>query len=164
MSVSAEKTKSPSVATVDVDRTPVAKDIWCYSTKEKAFTWHVVVNHDIHGYVDRVQCKVSGSIHKYKRQNKPVASSSTAKRTVTRSSSTKVAAPAVDIETVWYNGVKAWGTKVVKTYSPQNPLQKGDVLEHPVFGKGVVQARRDNKVDVLFKAGPKTLLNSKPPL
>lgn len=159
--VSAESIKTPSATTVDVDKTPVAKDIWCYSPREKAFTWHVVVNHDINGYVDRVQCKVTGTIHKYKRQNKASSSSSTVKKTLTRSAKTKVAVPAVDLETLWYNGIKEWGSKVVKTYSPQNPLQKGDVLEHPIFGKGVVQARRDNKIDVLFKAGPKTLLSAK---
>jgi hypothetical protein len=62
-----------SKVTTDIDRTPVAKDIWCFSPKEKAFTWHVVINHDAKGYVDRVQCKVTGQIHKYKRQNKPEA-------------------------------------------------------------------------------------------
>lgn len=152
------KTTSPTTTSNDVDRTPVAKDIWCYSAREKAFTWHVVVNHDANGYVDRVQCKVTGSIHKYKRQNKPAPASTGTKRTIVRSKNT---APAIDLEEVWYKGVKQWGNKVVRTYSPSVNFQKGDVLDHPTFGKGYVQGKRDNKIDVLFKSELKTLLSAK---
>lgn len=150
--------KAPPLTPQDIDRTPVAKDIWCYSTKEKTFTWHVVVNHDENGFVDRVQCKVSKTIHKYRRQNKPV--STTLKKVVRKSSSSK-AAPKLDFEELWYRGIRNWSTKVIKSYSPQTPLQNGDVFNHPNFGKGVVHARRDNKIDVLFKEGPKVLLNAK---
>lgn len=54
---------------IDVDKIPVAHELMCYNPKEKANTWHVVVNHDSKGYVDRVQCKVTGVIRKYKKQN-----------------------------------------------------------------------------------------------
>jgi len=151
-------TKPPS----DIDRTPVAKDIWCFSPKEKAFTWHVVINHDAKGYVDRVQCKVTGQVHKYKRQNKPepVRSASTVVRRVGGTSSTtsaKTIESSAVLEENWFAGVKAWGDKPVMTYEPTKFFEKGQVVEHASFGKGVVQIRRDNKIDVLFKVGLKTL-------
>ncbi len=153
-----------SVKTNDVDRTPVAQDIWCYSPKEKAFTWHVVVNHDAQGYVDRVQCKVTGQVHKYKRQNKPEALRSTSgaviRRSATSSGSTSASKSAENsavLEESWFAGVKAWGDRMVPSYGPDKFFDKGYVLEHAAFGKGVVQARRDNKIDVLFRTGLKTL-------
>jgi hypothetical protein len=150
-----------SKPTTDIDRTPVAKDIWCYSPKEKSFTWHVVVNHDAKGYVDRVQCKVTGQVHKYKRQNKPeVLRSSTVIRrsgpTATVSAAKSAQSSAL-LEENWFAGIKAWGERVVGAYAPDKFFDKGHVVEHTAFGKGVVQAKRDNKIDVLFKAGIKTL-------
>ncbi len=141
----------------DVDRTPVAQDIWCYSTKEKAFTWHVVVNHDKDGYVDRVECKVSKTIHKYKKEK--TAKPDAKKRTVTRRkpSSTQIIKTSATLEQSWFDGVKHWGDKVVKDFDPKKYFDEGEVLTHHVFGKGVVQKRRDNRIDVLFRNEIKTL-------
>jgi hypothetical protein len=178
--VSEEKWKSKvTPAVTDVDRTPVAQDIWCYSAREKAFTWHVVMNHDAQGYVDRVQCKVTGSIHKYKRQNKPAAARAkpSAPRVIRRTADGKVvgsspassrtvsreAETSATIEQTWFAGVKAWGDKVVSSYAPDKYYLVGDVVEHASFGKGVVQARRDNKVDVLFRTALKTLPSARKP-
>lgn len=156
------------MSTENVDRTPVAKDIWCYSPREKAFTWHVVVNHDANGYVDRVQCKVSGSTHKYKRQNAPAKTG--ARKVIRRSAgkttgSTRAAAQAQEdaasLEQTWFDGVKAWGDKVVAEFDPKKFFDVGDVFTHKIFGKGVVQKRRDNKVDVLFRNEIKTLPSKK---
>lgn len=178
MSKFESKTTQPNkIPSTDVDRTPVAQDIWCFSSKEKAFTWHVVLNHDAQGYVDRVQCKVSKSIHKYKRQNKSSGLASSSDRKVIRrdSSGAVVKAPSAkaiaakaetsaSLEQTWFEGIKNWGDKPVLTYSPDKFFDKNYVLEHAVFGKGVVQHRRDNKVDVLFKVGLKTLPNARKPL
>lgn len=148
-----------------IDRTPVAQDIWCWSPKEKAFTWHVVVNHNAEGFVDRVQCKVSKVIHKYKRLAKAaVAKNKVASRSITRRTTGKPTAIAKDtvlsagaLEEVWFAGVKKWGEKPPRPYSPKVSFDGGDVLDHVAFGKGVVQKRRDNKVDVLFRTGIKVL-------
>ena len=148
-------------AVTDVDRTPVAQDIWCYSTKEKAFTWHVVVNHDANGFVDRVQCKTSKTTHKYKRQNKEATAtkSKLTTATLTRRASPKAAETSANLEKIWFEGIKAWGQKVVPVYSPQQHYSAKDVLDHPTFGKGVVQARREHKIDILFQTGMKTLMS-----
>ena len=155
-SKSKPETPPSAAAAGDIDRTPVAKEIWCYSTKEKTFTWHVVVNHDAKGFVDRVQCKTSGVIHKYKKQSKTTTS---AKKPSTRKVAPK--APVIDVEAVWHKGVKNWGDKVVKNYTIENFYSPGEVIEHSSFGKGVVQGRRDNKIDTLFLTGMKTLVSIK---
>lgn len=159
--VSDAKTKIKVPASIsDVDKTPVAKDIWCYSTKEKTFTWHVVVNHDANGFVDRVQCKISKVIHKYKRQNKP-ATTPVNKTTKPRKIGSRTPVKAVDTEEMWYRGVRNWSDTDIIPYSPATHFKTGDVFEHPSFGKGVVLGRRDNKIDVVFKTGTKILLSAK---
>lgn len=153
-----------------IDRTPVAQDIWCWSPKEKAFTWHVVVNHDAQGFVDRVQCKVSKTIHKYKRLAKPAATKSkVATRSITRSVKAGASgavskdAPMTSaaLEDVWFRGLKKWGEKPALRYNPKGFFDSSDVVEHPTFGKGVVQKRRDNRIDVLFRDGVKVLPSAK---
>lgn len=156
-----------------IDKTPVAQDIWCWSTKEKAYTWHVVVNHDAKGFVDRVQCKVSKSIHKYKKMaakaaTAPKTASKTGAKTATRKPSTagtaRAAAAAKSsaaLEDLWFRGVKKWGEKPVPKYDPKATYQPDEVVEHATFGKGVVQKRRDSKIDVLFREGAKVLPSPK---
>jgi hypothetical protein len=153
-----EKNIKPNMSLTepDIDRTPVAKDIWCYSPKEKSFTWHVVVNHDSKGYVDKVECKTSHTVHKYKKQNKPA---SAPRKTAASKSAAKAAEASANLEEIWFEGVKAWGNKVVPNYSPQNFYTNKEVIEHSTFGKGVVQLRRENKIDTLFKTGIKTLFS-----
>jgi hypothetical protein len=147
------------------DRTPVAQDVFTWCTKEKTETWHVVRNHNAQGIVDRVVCKACGSEHRYKRaEAKPAASA--AKRVVVRSASagggTRAAADASSmssamLEETWLKGLKKWGDKSVAPFDPATTFAAGEVLNHEVFGKGVVQSRRENKIDVLFRQGLKTL-------
>lgn len=145
----------------DVDSTPVAEDIWCYSNKEKAFTWHVVVNHNAKGKVDRVECKVSKNIHKYKSTNKKKA---TPKRSIRKiSNSAKAAEASAYSEQSWFAGIEEWGDKPVISFDPKKYLVEDDVIEHKVFGKGVVQKRRDNRVDVLFRTEIKVLPTARKP-
>ncbi len=154
---------------VDVDRTPVAQDIWCYNNQQKAFTWHVVVNHDASGYVDRVQCKTTGTVRKYRRQHKGAVSAPQKKTPVIRRNAlgqlvaskrvarTTNAEKSASLEQIWFEGIKNWGDKDIVTYTPTKFFKLKDVLDHPSFGKGVVQTKRDNKIDVLFRMGMKTL-------
>ena len=146
---------------VDVDRTPVAKEIWCYNPTEKAFTWHVVVNHNSKGLVDRVQCKTTGTIRKYKPQKDapaPGAPGTAVKKPAAKRKSVP-RAPAFDHEKAWHDGIKSWGAKSVASYSADRSLQVKEVFDHPTFGKGVVQGRRESRVDVIFSTGIKTLFS-----
>jgi hypothetical protein len=164
----------PRAKTDNPDRTPVARDLFTYCTKEKIDTWHVVMNHNNNGIVDRVKCKACGSEHRYRSTKMAAAAKKTPVGTtlIKRSngmtmkvdgpstrkmSAAKAAESAADSDKVWLNGLKQWGDREVPAFDPTVPLTIGQVVNHPVFGKGVVQGRRENRVDVLFKDGVKTL-------
>jgi hypothetical protein len=148
----------------DPDRTAVASDVMTMCTKEKIDTWHVVQAHNARGAVERVKCKSCGSEHKYKSKNPlliPRKSSSSPARKVTASqtysAATRSSGSAASIEEGWLAGIKKWGNKEVRDFTPDQSFKVGEVFSHSVFGKGVVQGRRENKVDVLFQEGMKTL-------
>lgn len=150
------------------DRTPVAKELFTHCTKEKHNTWHIVMFHNAQGIVDKVKCKSCGSEHKYKPQalqkSKPSAAATTLLRRIPsapKPSSTS-SSTSQNMEEIWLEGVKKWGEKVVLTYDPTKSFKQGDVFTHEVFGKGVVQARRENKVEVLFRNGMKLLPSPRP--
>jgi hypothetical protein len=153
-------------APVHPDKTPVAQEVKTYCTREKTDTFHLVMNHDRLGFVDRVKCKACGSEHKYKRQSvlkKPAAAPPrtimvrTAAGALTPQAKVEKKGAGALLEEEWFQKIKKWGAKPVKEFSVDEHFTVGEVLNHSVFGKGVVQTRRENKVDVLFQAGLKTL-------
>jgi hypothetical protein len=149
------------------ERTPVAADLFTYCTREKIDTWHVVRNHNAQGIVERVICKSCGSEHRYK---VPVQSESkrslTSSTSIVRRSSASLSSSAPKAKSssssnvlseTWFSKIKAWGEREVKKYNPTVSLDAGEVVEHISFGKGCVEKLRDNKADILFKDGLKTL-------
>ena len=46
-----------------------------------------------------------------------------------------------------------------KPYAPRDRFAEGDVLLHPTFGLGLVKAARQDKIDVIFRMGEKTLVH-----
>ena len=156
--------KTP-VKSTNPDRTAVAQDIFTYCTKEKIDTFHVVMNHNAAGIVDRVKCKACGSEHKYKKAPVPKtpASARTNAGVLLRKPGSDGRGPAAAAATSealtesWLGGLKKWGNKEVRSFDPALYFKVGEVFEHGTFGKGVVQARRENKIDVLFREGIKTL-------
>ncbi len=49
-----------------------------------------------------------------------------------------------------------------RRYSPRETYAEGQVLDHPQFGRGFVSALRDGgKLEVIFRAGPKTLVHGR---
>ena len=149
------------------DKTPVANDIFTYCTKEKIDTWHVVRNHNANGIVDRVVCKACKSEHKYRSQALAAVSGGAKKVAVKRVAGgplgrpKAVAAPTKSLEEIWFSGVKKWGTKEVNPFDSNYHYKAGEVFDHASFGKGVVQLRRENKIDVLFASNVQKTLISK---
>lgn len=152
---------------VSKDRTAVASDIFTFCTREKIDTWHVVVCHNARGIVERVLCKACKSEHRYKPESSSTQSSGNSNVTkrianvparggATASSAAKTSA-SYDI---WFEGIKRWGDKSIPTYQATQRFIEGDVLSHLQYGKGVVQKRRGNKIDVLFQDGPRTFISS----
>jgi hypothetical protein len=58
--------------------------------------------------------------------------------------------------------LKEKDTGKAKAYSPKEKYEPGDVLEHPMFGRGVATAIKEGiKVEVLFESGSKTLIQGR---
>lgn len=51
-------------------------------------------------------------------------------------------------------------TSEARTYSPRERFEDGDLISHPTFGLGLVRGARQDKVDVIFKAGEKVLVHN----
>jgi len=143
-----------AVTSGNPDKTPVAKDIFTYCTREKIETWHIVRNHGASGIVDRVICKACGSDHKYRKKMAAAAPAKSGSRAIVRSAGSPVSSTSSSeaLSASWFSGIKKWGSKPVPEYAASQLFQLGEVFTHPTFGKGVVQGRRDgNKIDVLFQ-------------
>lgn len=169
----ASQEASMSLQKTNPDKTPVAQDLFTYCTREKTDTWHIVRNHDGSGTVDRVICKACGSEHKYRKQTVAAAPKATKTRAVVRTTASgrRVATSAITsassdeaIRDTWFAGLKKWGSKDIGNFDINKGYLVGEVFEHAVFGKGVVQTRRENKIDVLFVEGLKTLPSPRPPM
>ncbi len=153
----------------NTDKAPVAADIFTYCTREKVETWHVVRNHGADGIVDKVICKACGSEHKYRRSAAPKGTSKKAPLTGRmlflkgpgKKPALSAAANSEALMEAWLRSLKKWGDKPLRAFSPDQNFAQGEVLTHSAFGKGVVQVWRENKIDVLFESGIKTLPSKK---
>jgi hypothetical protein len=108
--------------------------------------------------VARVQCNTCNGVHNYK-EAKP------AKVTVARSASPKQAAaprasrkdPGAAERQEWLALRPDMQRERAKEYSMNGSYKVKDLVEHPVFGLGVVQRVVANKVEILFEQGKKLL-------
>lgn len=104
----------------------------------------------------RVQCNTCGGQHNYR-----VPSDA-----VTRATG-RVASPAArDVQKTTrvrlsFEEVLAAKKGPDKVYSPKGLYAVDDLVAHPTFGRGYVEAVRADKVDVVFKAGTRTLVHGR---
>src|ERR1043166_7898005 len=111
-------------------------DSWCGKCK-------LMLAHTIEAMVGekpmRVSCNTCRSQHSYRPQPPRSDSRSAAKREVS-GGSPKSGKP---IGKRYQSLLKAKDAAVVKTYASTNKYEVGDVLEHPMFGRGVATAVKD---------------------
>ena len=72
--------------------------------------------------------------------------------------SERTARPAV---TSWEALLREKDVSRARRYSAKERFSADDVLDHPVFGIGLVQEVRGDKISVAFKADVKTLVHGK---
>lgn len=85
------------------------------------------------------------------------APSSTAAKTVRKAPSPKIRKDALEIEEAWQRSINT-NVAAPRPYAMDAVFAAGDVMEHSVFGLGVVQeVQPPNKVAVLFRDGVKLL-------
>ena len=102
--------------------------------------------------VARVRCNTCGGEHKYRGTSAPARKGSWAP------ASERATRPAV---TSWEALLREKDLSRARQYTARERFQADDVLEHPVFGIGLVREVRGDKISVAFKADVKTLVHGK---
>lgn len=150
-------------------------------TRCNDITGHVVVV-VVEGDILKVECRACGSLHKYyppatpkktavrkevcrvkpgEDRKRAVDSATVASKprpaSSTRTAKPKVRKDAVDVEEVWQKSLNL-NAATPRPFAMDATFATGDIMDHSVFGLGVVQeAEPPNKVSVLFRDGVKML-------
>jgi hypothetical protein len=130
------------------DRTPVAQDIIAMCTKCRMELNHVVIAHNAEGLVERVKCHTCGSEHKYR----PMKKTSTAKNRA-KKASVKKAEPGKEFQML--NDRLA--DKAASAYKMSETYDIDDVIDHRIFGRGIVINTFSQKMEVIFADGTRIL-------
>ncbi len=140
----------------------VGKDIFSVCGK-CGDTWHVIVAMN-EAQVSKVQCKQCSGYHRYRapageanvnRRSSATsrrAAASKAKNAASRRTSAVVTAPQVEPDL----------SRPVRTYTMRDTYEPGERIEHPKFGRGVVESTSSpGKIDVFFQDGRRTLAHGR---
>ena len=129
----------------------LGKDVLSYCGKCKMPTNHIVTTLNKKGTVDKCQCQTCKAVHKYRDPDKPVKTRAT--------KTTKKAG--VSPEVVWNEAMStAKGPSI--PYKMNGDFAKGDIIEHPTFGRGIVEELIDvNKIKVIFEESEKLLAHNR---
>jgi hypothetical protein len=100
----------------------------------------------------RVRCNTCGGEHNYR------SSAAPARKGSWLPASARATRPAV---TSWEALLRQKDLSRARRYSAKERYGADEVLEHPVFGIGLVQEVRGDKISVAFKADVKTLVHGK---
>ena len=129
-------------------------DSWCGKCK-------LVLAHTIEAMVGtkptRVHCNTCKSEHSYKPE-----APNTSRQTRPREPGSTTARQPRPRVSKYQSLLKDSDSSVAKTYSPKDKYELGQVLEHPVFGRGIATAIKDEtKIEVLFEGGSKLLVHGR---
>lgn len=132
-------------------------DSWC--TKCKLVLAHTIEAVSA-GLIKRVQCNTCRGKHQFK-SNEPgtkVLKSSDKSGVKKSPASPKGRAKVNDLERL----MRGRRPEQAAPYSARTHFSKGDLLEHTIFGLGVVVDQRDaQKIEVLFPSGSKVLIHAR---
>jgi hypothetical protein len=139
-------------------RPKAGSDIDAYCSKCDLDLAHVIIAM-VGERVVRVQCKTCRSPHAYRGKQavdgrSKTAPSRMAGKTTTRSSSSRLSE--------FDRAMQGKDLSRAQRYKPATTFAIGDVIDHPSFRFGVVtRLLSDSKIEVVFEAGPKTLVHAR---
>ncbi|PIP90026.1 MAG: hypothetical protein COW01_09095 [Bdellovibrionales bacterium CG12_big_fil_rev_8_21_14_0_65_38_15] len=134
----------------------VGKEVLSFCGKCKLTLAHIIITMKAGDTINKVQCKTCNATHVYKDPSKVKAKKvSTRTRTVSKKANSQES-----ISDLWLTAVGNAKTKS-KDYSPKATFLKGDIVDHPKFGPGVIDKIIDgNKIEVIFRHSIKTLVHN----
>tara|TARA_R110000868_G_scaffold103710_10_gene285471 strand:- start:738 stop:1163 length:426 start_codon:yes stop_codon:yes gene_type:complete len=132
------------------------KEVLSFCGKCKLTLAHIITTMKAGDTIGKVQCKTCGGSHAYKDPSKVKAKKvSTRTRTVSKKATSQES-----ISDLWLAAVGN-ATAKSKDYSPKAKFMKGDIVDHPKFGPGVIDKIIDgNKIEVIFRHSIKTLIHN----
>ncbi len=108
--------------------------------------------------VVKVKCNTCGSDHQFRGEQPLVKPQSfSAPKKAAGPKAPKAAAIAV----AWEDRFRGFDLSRAKKYSAKERFSVDDVIDHPIFGLGLVTAIRDDKVEVSFKQEDKVLVHGR---
>ena len=119
-----------------------------------------VTNHTIvamaDGKIAKVVCNVCGGRHNYRPESP--ANAAAAKRKTTRAAS-MAKAKSAKIEAQYEELLAERNPSKALSYAMTDIYKENDLLDHPLFGLGVITEKvLPNKIEVLFREGSKLLI------
>ena len=112
---------------------------------------HVVIAMKKNGSIGKCECNTCGAVHLYRDPDKPKKT----RTTKTRISKEESAALA-------WNTALAEASASSKPYAMTSEFAIGDLIQHPTFGKGIVQELiNHNKIKIVFESGEKILIHTR---
>ncbi len=138
------------------------KDILSYCNKCKLSLSHTIIVMKDHNTVGKVMCNTCKGVHTFKDPNAGAKKLTPTRRTSSKTGGRKSAsAKAEQIQNKWLTDVNE-SDKASQKYSPRTKFEIGDLVDHPKFGMGIVEATLEaDKIDILFKTGNKILVHNK---
>lgn len=139
--------------------TKVGGDVLAYCTKCKMELAHVIVS-VVDGRPSKVLCKTCRTQRNFRKTaGAPSAKSSPATR-LGMGPKARVPVTAIRTAELWEKKLAEAKVDSAQPYSPKTVYAKGDVIEHPKFGKGLVEEMKGRgKVSVFFRDGDKILVH-----
>ena len=129
----------------------VGKETLSYCSKCKLTLSHIIAAMKDLDTIAKVFCKTCKATHAYKDPNK-----ASKKKVVSHRRKTEMRSNSKD----WEEAMKQ-ASSDFQTYSPKAKFVKGDLIEHPKFGQGIIEKLLDkNKIEVLFKNNRKVLIHN----
>ena len=140
----------------------VGRNIDAFCTRCQLTLAHIVL-YEVGGRVGGVKCKTCGAEHRFRG---PAPDKGRSIPAVRRSGP----APAARTRTVRPADARQWEARnaaitpdvVIWDYRITERYEKGDVINHPTFGRGFVESISGDGMEVLFGAGRKRMAMNRP--
>lgn len=121
-----------------------------------------ITNHTIIAMVEdkpaRVRCNTCGGDHNYRPPRKVKAAASTAPKGPKAPRRTAADRKREALQEEWQEAAGKADSGLTIAYNMERSYKLEDLVDHPVFGVGVVKALfKPNKVEILFACGTKAL-------
>ncbi len=140
----------------------VGGDVDAYCTKCRMILGHTIIAM-VPDKIARVRCNTCQGLHAYKAgpPGTKTASTRSAGSAEGRTRPAAARAPREKAEVRPFEEIFAGrDTSDARPYAARERFAEGEILSHPTFGLGLVKSARQDKVDVIFKLGEKTLVHA----